>query len=735
MQASRHGHGPRGKFWPIVTSVALGLAAIAAILFAMAAPLSRQQDEARAVDHSLTVLDRVARIDAELRTLTVNGRDLMITRDPGFAVAMETDAAQVVESLARLSTLTADSPVQRKLAESLRSLVTTRIAALRATIEKSLAREQGGLPSKWGTGPGALLMREITDILATLKLEERHALAGAQQDTAAISRHLAWLMTGGGAMAAGSLCCALLMVLLRERSLDRQRLGEAQRQAEAAEREAAFFRNSGDVLSVVRVEPRGDSTAFIYEALSPGFERVTGLSAAAIIGRNAEACLPPGLAAKVTARFRDCLAAGDTITYTACYDLPIGARDVEASLTPVRQPGTGRIVRLVGAIRDITERNRIEAALRQTHRLEALGRLASGISHDFNNTLQAIIGGLELVLDELAPGSTTHEFASLSLDAAQLGADLTRHLLAYAGHQVLVPRAIDPVSFLADLRKLLVRAVDPRVRIELRVDPATPGVFADAGQLQTALLNLTLNAAHAMPRGGTVILAAHVVEGAPAGGVAIRVSDTGMGMDGPTLAHATDPFFTTKGLSGTGLGLAMVKAFAEQSGGSLRITSRVGAGTTVTLVLPIAVRPAETAAPRELPASVGRILLVDDAPDVLTTTGAFLGKAGFAVVSATSGNQALTLIAMGERFDALVTDLAMPGMSGLDLIAEARMIQALLPALIVTGFAESTVAAALPERAMVLRKPATRADMIEMLGRLIGATSAPARHVATAADP
>jgi CheY-like chemotaxis protein len=186
-------------------------------------------------------------------------------------------------------------------------------------------------------------------------------------------------------------------------------------------------------------------------------------------------------------------------------------------------------------------------------------------------------------------------------------------------------------------------------------------------------------------------------------------------MDAATLARAPDPFFTTKGPGGSGLGLSMVKGFAEQSGGEFTIASSPGNGTQVTLRLPCADASAVAPAAAPLPRVSGRILLVDDASDVLVTTGAFLEKAGFSVVRAKDGTEALARLAGGDHFDALVTDFAMPGMNGVDLIAEGRLIQPSLPALIITGFAEVRGQAELPDGVPVLRKPLTRLDLLKTI--------------------
>jgi PAS domain S-box-containing protein len=394
----------------------------------------------------------------------------------------------------------------------------------------------------------------------------------------------------------------------------------------------------------------------------------------------------------------------------------------------------GVLLYRVASSHDISEARRTEETLRHTQRMEAIGRLSAGVAHDFNNVLHSIFGALELVLDEVPAHLQAHEFANLALKAAQRGASLTRHLLAYARKQVLAPQAIDLSAFLSDIKVLMARSLGAHILIDLRVDPTTPPVFADQGLLQTAVLNLAINASHAMPAGGRLLLAASAQPDDVGRWVLLTVTDTGTGMDAATLARAIDPFFTTKGLDGSGLGLSMVNGFAEQSHGSMRLSSQLGIGTTVELRLPVAEAAAETLADPvaqttlDRSAISGRILLVDDAADTLITTSAFLSKAGFEVVRAHDGDAALAILAHGPRFHAMVTDFAMPGMNGVDLITESRQIQPGLPALIITGFAEVKGQSVLPTGVPVLHKPLSRLDLLHALKRLL--VVAPAENAA-----
>jgi signal transduction histidine kinase/CheY-like chemotaxis protein len=362
-----------------------------------------------------------------------------------------------------------------------------------------------------------------------------------------------------------------------------------------------------------------------------------------------------------------------------------------------------------------------EAQLRQSQKLEAIGRLAAGVAHDFNNILQSVCGGLELVLEDVKPGTLTHEVARLALTSAGRGASITQHLLSYARKQALQPKQLNVGLFLAEMRLMLSSTLGPGIAIQLQADLGLPCIRVDPGQLQTALLNLSINAAHAMPQGGTLTLEGHTCAEADQKCVIIAITDTGIGMDQATLAQAAEPFFTTKGVAGSGLGLSMVQGFAEQSGGAMRIESSAGRGTRVELQLPEAIFVdgdlVEQRSARESLRGSGQVLLVDDAADVLLITAAFLQRVGFSVSKARNGPEALSLLASGH-FDVLLTDYAMTDMNGIELIQQARKTHPGLPAVIITGYAEVTDS--LPDGVAVLGKPFSRQSLVDALHDAIG---------------
>ncbi len=349
---------------------------------------------------------------------------------------------------------------------------------------------------------------------------------------------------------------------------------------------------------------------------------------------------------------------------------------------------------------EIAERERSEASLLQAQKLQAVGQLAGGVAHDFNNLLAVIVGSLELAAIRLqtAPGSAARNVQN-ALNAAERGARLTRQLLAFARRERLSPSAIDLNRIIAGMRGLLTSTLGPAIELAMQFDPELPPALADSGFVELAILNLAINARDAMPGGGRLTISTRTLpalseDGQPTNYVAIAVSDAGTGMTPDVLERAFEPFFTTKAPgSGSGLGLSQVHGLATKSGGDVRIDTELGVGTTVTVLLPRASAPAAPAASetgeRSAQCRAVRILAVDDDPEVRHVLEDALRGLGHTVMLARDGGEALAILKdRRSAVDLLVTDYAMPGMSGRELIGAARRIRPGLGALLVTGRAE-----------------------------------------------
>jgi PAS domain S-box-containing protein len=515
------------------------------------------------------------------------------------------------------------------------------------------------------------------------------------------------------------------------------------------------------------------------------FLELTGYAEAEVLGRNCRFLRGPGTDPGAVAELRRAIAAGEDVTT----ELLNYRRDGSAFwnrlfVSPVRDP-QGRIRHFFASQVDVTRRQdaeRAEAELRrlietlgrhvaeavadreralaqlaQSQKLEALGQLAGGVAHDFNNALQAITGGVNMILRRSGDAAAVRRFAAMVLEAAERGSSVARRLLAFARRDVLRAEPVDVAEVLAGLREVLAHTLGAEIAVRVEAPADLPPLRADRSQLETVLVNLATNARDAMlPAGGSLVLSAaveevadaltHPVGLAPGGYMRLAVSDTGTGMDADTLAHAAEPFFTTKPQGqGTGLGLSMARGFAEQTGGGLHVESEPGRGTVVTLWLPLAEADAAppdtgthaTAAPPSVSpggtADRARLLLVDDDPLVRRVLAAELRARGYAVTEAEGGAAALARLDAGEPVDLLVTDLSMPGLDGAALIYAAQGRRPGLPAVLVTGYAGDGAALAVGQVApdatfALLRKPASAPELADLVAALLLRGSRTATH-------
>jgi PAS domain S-box-containing protein len=396
--------------------------------------------------------------------------------------------------------------------------------------------------------------------------------------------------------------------------------------------------------------------------------------------------------------------------------------------------GDGRPAEFAGTLTDITEQRSLESQLIQAQKMDAIGKLTGGIAHDFNNLLAAVIGGLGLLDKRAALDDDQRRILTMTKRAAEQGSDLVRRLLAFARRQKLEPQPIELASLQDAVGDLLTHTLGGLVKIEWEAANGAWNVFADQAQLELALVNLIINARDAMPTGGTVSVTAEnrVLEGTnwaalPSGDyVLLSVSDTGTGISADDLEKVLDPFFTTKPVGkGSGLGLSMVYGFAKQSNGALRIKSELGRGTTAELWLPRAPADAQvkSAPPKEQKRRRStrkfRVLLVDDHAEARGTAAAVLRDLGHTVVEAASGTDALQLLKNGDcACDLVISDYAMPHLSGTEFLREARALCPNVAALIITGYAEADAISDRPEDVEVLLKPFTVSKLEAALSRL-----------------
>jgi two-component system cell cycle sensor histidine kinase/response regulator CckA len=410
--------------------------------------------------------------------------------------------------------------------------------------------------------------------------------------------------------------------------------------------------------------------------------------------------------------------------------------------TSVVQNAAGAPLYFLVYLRDVTERKLLEEQLRQAQKMEAVGQLAGGVAHDFNNLLTAIIGNAELLLREIAPDDT-RRLDVLEINRAALrAAGLTRQLLAFSRKQVLQPRIVDLNAVVSDLTAMLRRIIGEHVELRLQLQPGLGRVLADPGQLEQVITNLAVNARDAMPSGGTLTIRTADVdatqvpprtpEPTPMLGplVELSVTDDGVGMDERTQSRLFEPFFTTKELGrGTGLGLATVYGIVRQSGGHIRVSSRLHHGSTFTVYLPRAAGRAEDAAESpawtEQPGGAGTVLVVEDEETVRRLACRVLRTKGYRVIEAEDPAAALRLMREHEGpIHLLVTDIVMPGMTGPALVERLIADRPELKVLYITGYAEEAIErqGTLPAGGALLEKPFTARQLAD---RVRAALSAP----------
>lgn len=374
----------------------------------------------------------------------------------------------------------------------------------------------------------------------------------------------------------------------------------------------------------------------------------------------------------------------------------------------------------------MVEREKAEEALRQSQKMEAIGRLTGGIAHDFNNLLMVASSGIEL-LDRTEDPKRRRALSAGVRQAVERGAALTRQLLAFARRSPLRAEVLDLRTHIEGLRFLLERSLREDIEVVLDLSDDLWPVEADRGELELALLNLAVNARDAMPHGGRLTVKGRNLPGEDEGPdrVSLEIADTGAGMSDVVASRVFEPFFTTKEVGrGTGLGLSQVYGFVRSSGGEITVESREGEGTTFTLCLPRTLRtPAEPEPAPALPADEapakrkggGRLLLVEDDDAVAAGVGHMLGDLGYRHVRVASAAEALAMLEKDPRFDLVFSDMVMPGeMDGLGLAQEVRRRMPATPVLLTTGFSEAA-SAATGEAFRLLPKPYGIASLAEAL--------------------
>ena len=473
----------------------------------------------------------------------------------------------------------------------------------------------------------------------------------------------------------------------------------------------------------------------VIEWVNPAFTTVTGYSLDEAVGHNTRDLLKSGVHDReFYTRMWATILRGQVWNGEMTNRRKDGTHHLEdMTITPVRNE-TGVITHFVGVKRDLTEQKRLEQQFLQAQKMEVIGRLAGGVAHDFNNLLTIINGTCELALMELPNAHPMRsEFEEIQ-GAGDRAARLTRQLLAFSRQQMLSPAVVNLGTQVTQSAKMLRRLIGEDIRLDLRsAEDTTLTVFVDPSQLEQVMLNLAVNGRDAMPGGGTLTIATgHAVLGEseaaeegvkPGRYVSLSVADTGIGMSPEVRERIFEPFFTTKGQGkGTGLGLATVYGVVHQSGGTIQVTSEVGKGSTFRVLMPQVTKAVEGATASETQRSVGSetILLVEDESALRDMTARMLESAGYRVVTAQSGTDALELLKEYPEIALVITDVVMPGMSGSDLAQEVSARRPNLHVLFVSGYTDDKLGPVLTSHgANFLPKPFTVAALTRKVRQVI----------------
>jgi signal transduction histidine kinase len=683
--------------------------------------------------HAREVLDTIDQLGLAVRDAETGQRGYLLTGEQSYLVPYARAYDKVPLLQGELRRQTADDPVQQDSLNALAVSLQHKMEELSQTIE--LRRDSGpdAALAVVRADSGRLLMEQIEARLADMTAQERQLL---EQRLTAVAR---WdEITRVGAVVVVALALLLLAAAARLIAAARDQLTAA---AARQQRLAMHLQTSLDSISQgIGVFDAGFTLRHwnvclpVLLGLPDGTLR-TGdhyaTLASFVSERNGGAAL---LESEEEIRHGP---AGNSPGEPVVYERTFPSRERTFELRRTATPDGGFVL----TVSDITERIRSEASLRESARLQAVGQLTGGIAHDFNNLLTIILGNLDFAIGKLEPGNLLRVRLERAMWGARRGAALTHQLLAFARRQPLAPQPINLSTMLVELATLLRHTLGETIEVRA-VDCAGLWLaMADASQVETAVLNLALNARDAMPQGGQLTLEvsnkviddayarAHT-EVAPGDYVMIAVSDTGTGMPAEVVARVFEPFFTTKAPGkGTGLGLSMVFGFAKQSGGHVKVYSEPGEGTTVRLYLPRAPRLTQSAEPRNaapahLPRGSATILVVEDEPGVREVARDILGDLGYRVLEASDGSEAVRVFAENSAaVDLALLDVVLPGsMRGNELARRLTEMRPSLRVLYMSGYTQNAIVhhGRLDDGVILVSKPFQREQLARKVAEALG---------------
>jgi len=733
--------------WSVGRVASLGLA-IALILGANGISYVSQQDlleSSRAVEHTHQVLYQIERLLSHLKDVGNGLRSYLASGDREYLERSDAAIEALPDATATLQSLLADNPKQNRRLETLRPLIAERLAWLSRLIENGRIRGETAL-TPGETMFGRTQMDDIRGIVATMIVEETD-LGRIRTQAAQNRARLMGLAQVGVTMISlaviGLLFLPMYWEVRRRRMAEsalqdlnitlERRVGERTKQLEDSEhqyrsvvnliQEAIWIHLDGSIVFA------NQSAAQLFGAQDPG----------ELIGRSIFSLIHPDDRTQALERTRVTVVHRKALPVIDMRFLGLDGRTRIGAVHALPFIQNGAIHSMASA-RDVTTLREAEAQLQQAQKMESVGQITGGVAHDFNNLLTVIIGNLDVAVDRVPPD--LRPVIESTLRAAERGSGLVGQLLAFSRRQALAPETLDFNRLAEGMEDLLHRTLGEAVEIETKLAPNPWPAMADKGQVESALLNLAINARDAMPNGGKLTIetgnvhldddyAERNAEIAPGDYAMLAVTDTGVGMPPEVLERAFEPFFTTKETGrGTGLGLSMIYGFAKQSGGHLKIYSEVGHGTTVRLYLPRASMTVEAAtAPK--PAQVDHprggetILVVEDDADVRAYVVGQLRDLGYNVIEAVDGPRAQTILESESPIDLLFTDVIMPGgMTGRNLAERAKARRPDLRTLFTSGYTENSIIhqGKLDPGVYLLSKPYRRQELARKIREVLDAS-------------
>jgi PAS domain S-box-containing protein len=739
----------------------IGLAVLAIISAASIAFDVKSRSDAAWVNHSLEVSNKLTDTRLELRRAESAARGYVLTKDQYLVEEYRQSLVRITSIFVELKDAIKDNPGQSELLATSGPLVIRRFAITSEMISLYEAGDVPTIVALTNKAEGRALMQSIVAIFDRLVAEEQRLLVIRSAKSERTGSLLLTINLVGAA-----LILVFAAILITKGRLSRRKLEHALDATKAENR-------SLEVTAAERAEHLLAAHEKLRTSASIFNSTFSGMAEAVLVLDNEEKIILSNAAAERLLQYCLGMTTGqlrlinvayhtDGSTQLAPSEMPItralhGEQFDEQEIIIRRSGNRDPIYLLVsgrplhdtsGAIsgasliyRDITEVRETERKLHQSQKLDAIGKLTGGVAHDFNNMLTVITGITEILVADLHDRPDLLEVASLIDRAAARCAELIHQLLAFASKQPLQPRNVDINGTVLDIAKLLRPTLGEQIEIETILEQKTSTALVDPSQLANALINLAINARHAMPNGGTLRLEtasvgfddAHAQGSAdicPGAYLMIAVSDTGTGMSAEVCEKMFEPFFTTKEMGkGTGLGLSMVYGFVKQSGGHIKVYSEQGHGTTIKLYLPAVSRCAGVPVPAGLPTrGAGEaILVVEDDGLVRGFVIAQLHSLGYTTVAVADGRAALACLDSGQPFDLLFTDVVMPGgMTGRELADEVTMRRPGMKILFTSGYAENAIVheGRSDQAVMLLSKPYRKTALASMIRLALGDAAA-----------